>query len=601
MVKKDMRTYVSRLKDTELGNLITTYDIPLDLRPRLPDPNFTMINLPVGDTTIGIYSRIFDYSSVRIPFSSFLLSVLKYFKVHISQLVPLGLNKDQVDRLKAHIVKLRDIPEGVMVRFGLSRVWRNPMCDPMLRRSDKTVMSIHDFLCLPSLDKATVREEPHGLNTFILGRVADRTTSPAPAGTAIPRASSEEISVTPPDPKVVTKADHTAKRKAYTRPEISTNVARRTRSSKKVCGAGFGGLAAEDEVEHTDDEALYEGDQRDGLEFAMENIKNLNDVIQDKEVEAYAGLSEGVKGATRASLHESHSKLVSSFTFVSRDTRSFPYMSFLLYFLHACVSEDAFSPAQEAMPALDTQPLDADAGADEIASDGNVDPYYEARVINTVGDVLERDLFPSVPGPYYVPYPYDEGFGIESPPYTRDDYEEIYGVNLVEAHRLRELSSVELSDRMSVLHCQLVTHGSVLNARYDHSLRNVERLTKRCAQQMQTIKKQSAYLKQQNESIVRANKGMSRLTTKLGVLRSRCHMAEHKLTSWDKKHRKYKNKRDALADSIASFFLSDFTPLVCKFLKSGEFNQAFAGVLNIAISVGVERVLHMDRIDEEFR
>ncbi|GKB25740.1 hypothetical protein Tco_0865141, partial [Tanacetum coccineum] len=44
-----------------------------------------------------------------------------------------------------------------------------------------------------------------------------------------------------------------------------------------------------------------------------------------------------------------------------------------------------------------------------------------------------------------------------------------------------------------------------------------------------------------------------------------------------------------------------FTPLVRRFLKSGEFNRAFAGVLNMAISVGAERGLHMDRTDEEFR
>ncbi|GJV56005.1 hypothetical protein Tco_1457010 [Tanacetum coccineum] len=193
-------------EDAELKTLIATYDIPLNLRPRLPDSNFRMINLPAGDTAIGVYSRIFDSSGVRIPFSSFLLAVLKYFKVHISQLVPLGLakvitfevlcrsldieptvtlfrvfqtlskqgdwfsfakrggsapvcmevtksglkqwkeknflidrraipfhmpwrhpdscitdkvptsfNQDHVDRLKAHIVKLRDIPEGVLV------------------------------------------------------------------------------------------------------------------------------------------------------------------------------------------------------------------------------------------------------------------------------------------------------------------------------------------------------------------------------------------------------------------------------------------------------------------------------------------------------
>nr|GEU55551.1 hypothetical protein [Tanacetum cinerariifolium] len=60
MAKKDMHTYVSRLKDTKLDTLIATYDIPLDLRPRLPDSNFRMTNLPAGDTAIGISSRIFD-------------------------------------------------------------------------------------------------------------------------------------------------------------------------------------------------------------------------------------------------------------------------------------------------------------------------------------------------------------------------------------------------------------------------------------------------------------------------------------------------------------------------------------------------------------
>ncbi|GJX39515.1 hypothetical protein Tco_0252818 [Tanacetum coccineum] len=416
---------------------------------------------------------------------------------------------------------------------------------------------------MPSLDKAMIQEEPHGIDTSILGRAVDRTTSPAPAGTAIPRPSLEEIVVTQPDRKVVTKTDHAAKRKASTGPEISTNAARKTRSSKKVSGAGSSRLAARDEVKHTDDGALDDGDQRDGSEFAMEDIENLNDVNQDKEVEAHVELSRGVKRAIRASFHTSHG-----------------------------VSADASSPAQEVMPTPDTQPLDADVGADEIASDGNVDPYYEARVSNTAGDVLERDLLPFVPGPYYIPYPYDEGSGSESPPYTRDDWEEIHGVNL--GLRKKELYK-------------------------DH----------KCAQQTQTIKKQRADLKQQSESTVRANEEVSRLKAELGALKSKCKATEQKLSSWDKKHRKYRNEKDALViekekiktelvgtksqlehrerrsgeiqDSITSFFQSDFTPLVRKFLKSGDFNQAFTGVLNTSISVGVEQGLRMDRTDEEFR
>ncbi|GJR07598.1 hypothetical protein Tco_0790250 [Tanacetum coccineum] len=50
-----------------------------------------MDRLPVD--AIGIYSEFLWFSSVCVPFLTFLLSVLKYFKVHISQLVPLGLNK----------------------------------------------------------------------------------------------------------------------------------------------------------------------------------------------------------------------------------------------------------------------------------------------------------------------------------------------------------------------------------------------------------------------------------------------------------------------------------------------------------------------------
>ncbi|GJY42088.1 hypothetical protein Tco_0429358 [Tanacetum coccineum] len=634
-----MHIYVSQLKDAELKTLIATYDIPLDLRPHLPDSNFGMINLLAGDTAIGIYSRIFDSSGVRIPFSSFLLVVLKYFKVHISQLVPLGLskvitfevtksglkqwkekfflidrraipfhmplrhpdscitdkiptdfNQDHVDQLKAHIMKLRDILEGV--------------------RSDNTAMSIHDFLCMPSLEKAMVREEPHELGTSILSRVADHTTPPAPVRTDIPRAFLVEIAVTRPDCNVVAKADHTAKRKTSTGPKISTNTTKRTRLSQKVSRAGPSGLAAGDEVEQTDDGTLDNDDQRDGLEFSMEDVGNLNDVGQgghinviplrtfdpslgldvtyppillpDKEVEAHAELSGDVKRTTRASSHASHG-----------------------------VDGDAFSTAQEAVPAPGIQPLDIDVGADEIARASNVDSYFDARVSNTTGDVLERDLLSFRKELY------------KDPKVCRTTIDHF--PTPAENHRLHELSSAKLSDHMSMLQCQLITHGHAFHARYDHSVREVERLTKRCAQQTQIIKKQNADLKQHKESAIHASEEVSGLKAELGALKSKCEAIKHKLSSWDKKHRKYRSERDTLAKekakieeelkswlehherqaeeiqgNLTSFFQSDFTSLFQKFLKSSKFNRAFAGVLNMEISVGVERGLRMGRTDEKF-
>ncbi|GKA06511.1 hypothetical protein Tco_0685735 [Tanacetum coccineum] len=121
------RLAILNLLDAEIKTLIATYDIPLDLRPRLPDSNFRMSILPAGNTAIASSSRAIPFHMPwRHPDSC------------ITYKVPTSFSQDHIDRLKAHIVKLRDIPEGVLVQSGLSRVWHNPMCDPVLRRSDNT-------------------------------------------------------------------------------------------------------------------------------------------------------------------------------------------------------------------------------------------------------------------------------------------------------------------------------------------------------------------------------------------------------------------------------------------------------------------------------
>ncbi|GJU14081.1 hypothetical protein Tco_1136477 [Tanacetum coccineum] len=86
-----MDLYHSRLTLDDLNDLIIKYKIPRDLHPRLPSEEFVMFELP--DDAIGIYHQIFDFFGVRIPFSSFLLTLIKHYRVHFSQLGPLGLNK----------------------------------------------------------------------------------------------------------------------------------------------------------------------------------------------------------------------------------------------------------------------------------------------------------------------------------------------------------------------------------------------------------------------------------------------------------------------------------------------------------------------------
>ncbi|GJR51616.1 hypothetical protein Tco_1402137 [Tanacetum coccineum] len=86
-----MDMYHSRLTQDDLNDLIVKYKIPRDLYPRLPFEEFVMSELL--DDAIGICHRMFDFSGVRIPFSLFLLALIKHYRVHFSQLGPLGLNK----------------------------------------------------------------------------------------------------------------------------------------------------------------------------------------------------------------------------------------------------------------------------------------------------------------------------------------------------------------------------------------------------------------------------------------------------------------------------------------------------------------------------
>ncbi|GKF18151.1 hypothetical protein Tco_0063069 [Tanacetum coccineum] len=86
-----MKDRICALSKNDLKDLVKNYRIPLDLHPRLPDLGFTMDHLLTD--VIGIYSEFLLFYGVRVPFLTFVLFVLKYFKVQISQLVPLCLNK----------------------------------------------------------------------------------------------------------------------------------------------------------------------------------------------------------------------------------------------------------------------------------------------------------------------------------------------------------------------------------------------------------------------------------------------------------------------------------------------------------------------------
>ncbi|GKE14302.1 hypothetical protein Tco_1421879 [Tanacetum coccineum] len=230
-----MKDRICTISKKDLKDLVKTYRIPLDLHPRLPDSGFTMDRLPAD--AIGIYSEFLRFFGVRVPISTFLLSVLKYFKdvcmddgpsslkkwkdkfflidrrsvldyltwrhscSCVSDDLPSdGYDQNDVQRLRARLIHLREMRDKVLVRSGLSSVWFNKECDPVFQRiNDHAKMSIYDFMTLPSWSDAKIVEESHHLSLPLLERVLLHTTTPAADGAMVPLPTSDEIAASLPD------------------------------------------------------------------------------------------------------------------------------------------------------------------------------------------------------------------------------------------------------------------------------------------------------------------------------------------------------------------------------------------------------------------
>ncbi|GJZ82796.1 hypothetical protein Tco_0647969 [Tanacetum coccineum] len=204
-----MDMYHSRLTQDDLNDLIIKYKIPHDLHPRLTFEEFVTFELL--DNAIGIYHQMFDFSGVRIPFSSFLMAIPDFMvwrhpSATIDNPRPAvgAFSMADIRHLSAHMIKLRDMPEGVLVLSGLSRVWK-------------------------SHTGAEVQEEPHHDIRPTLQRLSFYCTPPAAVDDVIPDPTLEDLVMGTPSAKILAKAEASQKRKASTFGATSIHVAKRTR------------------------------------------------------------------------------------------------------------------------------------------------------------------------------------------------------------------------------------------------------------------------------------------------------------------------------------------------------------------------------------
>ncbi|GJU68922.1 hypothetical protein Tco_1255181 [Tanacetum coccineum] len=68
------------------------FHIPEVVHPVLPDRDSTMHERPARK--IGLYTRFFDFANFRLPLSTFLVDILRYFRINISQLSVIGAAKN---------------------------------------------------------------------------------------------------------------------------------------------------------------------------------------------------------------------------------------------------------------------------------------------------------------------------------------------------------------------------------------------------------------------------------------------------------------------------------------------------------------------------
>ncbi|GJY25841.1 hypothetical protein Tco_0400567 [Tanacetum coccineum] len=116
---------------------------------------------------IGIYLEQLEQGGLRIPFSTFFLAVIKHFGMHVSQLVPMGVNRDDFPthynendaaRLAEFIIPLRPPPRHLLYVYGLTTACRHPDRAYTIKDRDKNVIDMDTFLKLPIWTGTTVRE-----------------------------------------------------------------------------------------------------------------------------------------------------------------------------------------------------------------------------------------------------------------------------------------------------------------------------------------------------------------------------------------------------------------------------------------------------------
>ncbi|GJY78499.1 gypsy type transposase [Tanacetum coccineum] len=193
------------LTQEHLDAVCAKYFVPEEVHPQLPSPDATMHERPTGK--VGMYTRFFDYANYRIPFSTFFVSVLTYFRIPFSQLsvfgsakfvvpadarfswflgsnivkdrapAPSEYNVEHINTLIAQASPFLRFPEEFLCWVGISRnYFLNKDTYPRFEYEDGEAMDLNAFIRTVDPRKMRIVERPRAENERPIVTVAKHRT-----------------------------------------------------------------------------------------------------------------------------------------------------------------------------------------------------------------------------------------------------------------------------------------------------------------------------------------------------------------------------------------------------------------------------------------
>ncbi|GJZ81376.1 hypothetical protein Tco_0646370 [Tanacetum coccineum] len=153
--KRDMGSYTSTMKPSDVKALTRKYKIPMDLHPVAVSSEWTMDRLT--DEYIGLYEQYFEFAGLRIESQIRIAYSWRHHDSDISDPAPKdGFDEADVITLTHQPIDIRGIPSGLLFSAGLAITWEFPKFRPLFKDPEGNVVTMSEYLRLPFLSGMTI-------------------------------------------------------------------------------------------------------------------------------------------------------------------------------------------------------------------------------------------------------------------------------------------------------------------------------------------------------------------------------------------------------------------------------------------------------------